>query len=72
MKPLHDSIQVTLYVPKHVDETFKKLGYDVAQMYQRSFYDILRSDFDCIDEVPCVQGAREMLEQEVRHLDEKS
>lgn len=72
MKPLHESIQVTLNIPKHVDQTLKNLGYDVDSLYQRQLYDTIRAHFDTIDEVPCVKGAREMLEQEVRAIDSKS
>ena len=73
MKLLHESIQVSLSIPRHVDETFKNLGYDVNQLYQRNLLDVLRSQFDAIgDDVPVVRGARLMLEQEVKHLDKKS
>ena len=71
MKLLHESIQVKLFIPKHVDQILKNLGYDVAELYQRQFLDTVRAHFDTIDEVPCAKGAHEMLEQEVKHLDEE-
>jgi hypothetical protein len=46
MKLLHESIQVKLYVPKHVDQTLKNLGYDVTSLYQRSLLDVIRAHFD--------------------------
>ena len=72
MKPLHESVQVKLYVPKHVDQTLKNLGYDVTKVYQRDFLDTIRALFDTIDEVPCARGAREMLEQEIKTIDRRS
>jgi len=73
MKLLNDSVQVNLSIPRHVDDTFKKLGFDVEALYQRSLLDILRADLDVFaDEVPVARGAREQLEQEVKHLDQNS
>ena len=72
MKLLHESVQVTLNIPHHVDETLRNLGYDAAKLYQRQFLEAVRCHFDTIDnDVPVVKGCREQLEQEVRALDEK-
>ena len=70
MKLLHESIQVSLYVPKDVNETLKRLGYGVDALYQRLLLDNLRAHFETIDEVPIVISARETLEEELKHLDE--
>jgi hypothetical protein len=71
MKPKFESIQVSLYVPKDVNETLKRLGYGVDVLYQRLLLDNLRAHFETIDEVPIVISAHEMLEEEVKHLNEK-
>ena len=70
MKPLHDSIQVSLFVPKAVDQALKTLGYGVDVLYQRLLLDNLRAHFETIDEVPIVLSVHEMLEKEVSHINE--
>jgi len=53
MKPLHESIEVRLHIPKHVDQTLKNLGYDVAVLYRRALLDVIRSQFDTIRSPLC-------------------
>ncbi len=70
-KPLHESIQVKLTIPKCVDRVLRNLGYDVAYVYQRDFLDVVRSRLEPIREVPITKGAREVLEQEIKFIDEE-
>ena len=69
-KPIHDSVKVTLYIPRHVDRVWRAVGYDAID-YQLYFLDVIRSMFDAVMcETPAAQGAILMLQQEVKQLGE--
>lgn len=54
MKPLHESIEVTLSVPRHVGGIWRSLGWTEAD-YQRCFFDVIRAHFDTVSEVPAAK-----------------
>ena len=67
IEPLHESIKIELYIPRHVDKVWRALGWNEKD-YQRWFLDVLRSQFDWVSEVPVGRGARALLEQEIKHI----
>ena len=71
MKPsLHDSVKISLYVPRHVDRVWRAVGYDEID-YEYNLLESIRSLFDAVMSGTSVgQGAILLLEQETKHLRE--